>query len=239
MILLIKMYMPSCSVMDANGAPSPVHLGILPCCLPLITWWLFPMSTLYCSSLDLTCLAYWKFIPIEQPLPMSLLGFPGGSVVKNPSVNAGDSGSIPWLGGSPGDGNANPLQYPCLGNPMDRQAWQATVYEVTKSQTRLTNVSAPGKYHSTLGFYEYDCFVKRVELMLNELFIMNKTKPIPLGQRVWWYGVRLLQSMLRASINPLMVSLARAAHSLQQAFIEHLLCARHGVSSGWQWWPHM
>ena len=64
---------------------------------------------------------------------MSLLGFPGGSVVKNPSANAGDAGSIPGLGRSPGEGNANPLQYPYLGNPMDRRAWQATVYEVTES----------------------------------------------------------------------------------------------------------
>ena len=51
---------------------------------------------------------------------MSLLGFPGGSVVKNPSANAGDAGSIPELGRSPGEGNANPLQHPHLGNPMDR-----------------------------------------------------------------------------------------------------------------------
>ena len=71
---------------------------------------------------------------------------------------------------------------------MDRWAWQATVYEVIKSQTWLTNVPAPGKYHSTLSFYEYDYFVKRVELMLN-VFIMNKTEPIPLGQRAWWSGV--------------------------------------------------
>ena len=101
---------------------------------------------------------------------MSLLGFPGGSVVKNPSANAGDAGSIPELGRSPGEGNANPLQHPHLGNPMDRWAWQATVYEVIKSQTWLTNVPAPGKYHSTLSFYEYDYFVKRVELMLNVFY---------------------------------------------------------------------
>ena len=51
---------------------------------------------------------------------MSLLGFPGGSVVKNPSANAGDVGSGPELGRSPVEGNANPLQYTYLGNPMDR-----------------------------------------------------------------------------------------------------------------------
>ena len=62
------------------------------------------------------------------------VGFPGGSVVKNPSANAGDAGSIPGLGRSPGEGNANPLQYPYLGNPMDRGAWRATVHGVAKSQ---------------------------------------------------------------------------------------------------------
>ena len=62
-------------------------------------------------------------------------GFPGGSVVKNPPANAGDVGSIPVLGRSPGDGNDNPFQDSCLGNPMDRGAWQDTVHWVTKSHT--------------------------------------------------------------------------------------------------------
>ena len=66
--------------------------------------------------------------------------FPGGSVVKNPPANAGDTGdmgSIPGLGRSPGRGNGNPLQYSCLGNLMDRGAWRATVQGVEKSRTRL------------------------------------------------------------------------------------------------------
>ena len=58
--------------------------------------------------------------------------FPGGSVVKSPPANAGDEGSIPGLGRSPEEGNGNPLQYYCLGNPMDRGAWRATVHEVAK-----------------------------------------------------------------------------------------------------------
>ena len=52
------------------------------------------------------------------------LSFPGGSVVKNLPGNAGDMGSIPALGRSPGGGNGNPLQYSCPENPMDRGAWQ-------------------------------------------------------------------------------------------------------------------
>ena len=62
-------------------------------------------------------------------------GFPGGTVGKNPPANAGDArdvGSMPELGRSPGGGNSNPFQYFCLGNSMDRRAWQATVHGVTK-----------------------------------------------------------------------------------------------------------
>ena len=51
-------------------------------------------------------------------------------MVKNLPANAGDSGSIPELGRSPGEGNDNQLQYSCLGNPTDRGAWQAMVYQV-------------------------------------------------------------------------------------------------------------
>ena len=63
------------------------------------------------------------------------MGFPGGAVVKNLPANAGDPGSIPGSGRSLGDGNGNPLQYSCLGNPMDRGAWWAAVHGVTKSRT--------------------------------------------------------------------------------------------------------
>ena len=58
------------------------------------------------------------------------LGFPGGSAVKNPPAKAGDGGLIPGLGKPPGEGNGNPLQYSCLGNPMDRGAWQITVHGI-------------------------------------------------------------------------------------------------------------
>ena len=63
------------------------------------------------------------------------MGFPGGSAVKNLPANAGDTGSIPRLGRSSGEQNGNPLRYSCLGNPMDRGTWQATVHGVSKSWT--------------------------------------------------------------------------------------------------------
>ena len=61
------------------------------------------------------------------------LGFPCGLVVKNPP--AGDVGSIPGSGRSPGGGNNNPVQYSCLENLMDIGAWQTRVHRVAKSQT--------------------------------------------------------------------------------------------------------
>ena len=64
---------------------------------------------------------------------MYIYGFPGSSDGKESACNAGDPGSIPELGSSPGEEIGYPLQYSCLGNPMDRRASQATVHEVTKS----------------------------------------------------------------------------------------------------------
>ena len=61
--------------------------------------------------------------------------FPDGSAVKNSPVNAGDSGSIPGSGRSPGEGNGYPLQYSCLGKPVDRGAWWATIQGLPMSQT--------------------------------------------------------------------------------------------------------
>ena len=77
---------------------------------------------------ECNCAVVWAF-----------LGFPGGSEVKASASNAGDPGSIPGSGRSPGKGNGNPLQYSCLENPMDRGAWRATVHRVAKSQTRRSN----------------------------------------------------------------------------------------------------
>ena len=71
--------------------------------------------------------------------PKSSHPLPGGSEDKASACNAGDLGSIPGLGRSPGEGIGNPLQYSCLENPMDRGAWWATVHGVAKSRTRLSN----------------------------------------------------------------------------------------------------
>ena len=82
-------------------------------------------------------IGYYKIFNI---VPCAYIGgFPGGSEVKVSACNAGDLGSIPGLGRSPGEGNGNPLQYSCLENPMDRGAWWATVHGVAKSQTGLSD----------------------------------------------------------------------------------------------------
>ena len=65
--------------------------------------------------------------------------FPGGSAVKSLPANAGSVGSIPGSGRSPGEGNGSPLQYSCLGNPMDREAWTTTIHGVALSDSCLSD----------------------------------------------------------------------------------------------------
>ena len=72
----------------------------------------------------------------------------GGSDSKASPCNVGDQGSIPVLGKFPGEGNGNPLQYSCLGNPMDRGTWWATVHGVTKSRTQLSNFTFTFHFHA-------------------------------------------------------------------------------------------
>ena len=68
-------------------------------------------------------------------MSVNFTSFSGGSVVKNLPASAGDAGSILGPGRSPGEANGYPLQYSCLENPTDREAWWAIVHTVTKSQT--------------------------------------------------------------------------------------------------------
>ena len=68
-------------------------------------------------------------------------GFPDGSESTCYAEDTGDQGSIPGLGRSPAGGHDNPLQYSCLENPMDREAWRVTVHGVAKSQARMKRLS--------------------------------------------------------------------------------------------------
>ena len=67
------------------------------------------------------------------------------AVVKNLPANAGDAGSIPGSGGSPGEGNGNPFQYSCLGNPMARGAWKATAHRVNKESDMTERLNSSSK----------------------------------------------------------------------------------------------
>ena len=82
-------------------------------------------------------------------------GFPDGSVGKDSACNAGDLGLIPGLGRSSGEGNGYLLQYSCLGNPMDREAWWATVH-------RVINKSETTKHR----LYDQEVFSKNYQLSL-------------------------------------------------------------------------
>ena len=77
--------------------------------------------------------------------------FPGGSDGKASACNAGDLGSIPGSGRSPGEGNGNPLQHSCLDNPMDRGAWRATVHGVTRFRHDLATKPPPHLYETKRG----------------------------------------------------------------------------------------
>ena len=76
-----------------------------------------------------------RYCPHSINGTLHLRHFLGGSGIKNPHANAGDPGSVPQSEKSPGEGNGKPLQYSCLGNIMDRGAWQATIHGVTESDT--------------------------------------------------------------------------------------------------------
>ena len=102
---------------------------------------------------------------LDYVIDLLLMGFPGGSDGKEFACKAGDLGSIRGLGRYSGVGNGNPLQYSCLENFMDREAWQATIEGVAKSQTQLsTHVSKTSHWVprlDTLSGCVCECVVNR------------------------------------------------------------------------------
>ena len=71
-------------------------------------------------------------------------------MIENSLANAGDAGSIPGFGRSPGEGNGNPLQYSCLGNPKSRGVWQVTVHGVAKQSDMTERVHGHAHAHICL-----------------------------------------------------------------------------------------
>ena len=108
----------------------------------------------------------------KSPDPFICFCIAYSCLVKSLLANAGnirDTGSIPGSGRSPGGGHGNPVQYPCLENPMDRGAWQATVHRATKSWTRLKRLSMHsmhGCFHAMmakLSIHDRDCMFLKVQ----------------------------------------------------------------------------
>ena len=104
--------------------PSRLGSGDIVCVDERLTWQLYRLLFVF---------VFWSELPNLQ----TTVGFLGGPVVKHLPASTGDRGSIPGSGRSPGEGNGDPLQCSCLGNPKDRGAWWATVHGVAKSRTRL------------------------------------------------------------------------------------------------------
>ena len=135
------------------------------CIIIRLLWWSIPNYSEYLQYMDTdleskckkinspgSYLLKW-LLQADSQLQYSLIsvmGCLGGSVVRNPPANAEDAGSIPGLGRSPGIGNDNPLQYSCLGNPVEKGAWWATVHGVTKSQSWLSDWT-PAMCHDMPG----------------------------------------------------------------------------------------
>ena len=96
----------------------------------------------FCNHLSPFINFYWSIIALQCCVSSSYTakwGFPHSSVHKESVYSAGDPGSIPGSGRSPGERNGNPLQYPYLENPIDRGAWWAAVHGVAKNRARLSN----------------------------------------------------------------------------------------------------
>ena len=93
------------------------------------------------NPLQYRCVLDYVWVRVCLCFPLPAGGFPGGSDGKESACNAGDPGSIPVLGRSPGEGNGNPHQYSCLENSMDKEAWWATDHGVAKESDKTERLS--------------------------------------------------------------------------------------------------
>ena len=104
-------------------------------------------------------------------------GFHGRSVVKNPPANEGDGSSIPGPGRALEEGNSNPLQYSCLGNPMDRGDWRATVHGVQRVRHDLSTKQQQNS--NLLKHLCFACIVPRKGSVLKHIHCSYRPNPAP------------------------------------------------------------
>ena len=131
----------TCPIQDVNKT-TPHLKAVGRILLNLTFLWLYPFLGLWqCnSSLCLPPSSCGHFLCVCMSFSVSFMfTFIDVGIIQESACSAEDLGSIPGLGRSPGEGNGNPLQYSCLENFMDRGAWRATIYGVTKSQTWLSD----------------------------------------------------------------------------------------------------
>ena len=96
---------------------------------------------------------YTQSICVFMHIYVNMWAFQGALLVKNLLINTRGTGSIPGLGRSPGAGHGNLLQYSCLENPMNREAWWTTTHRVTKSQTQLKQLNMHTGTHVNMYVY--------------------------------------------------------------------------------------
>ena len=108
------------------------------------------------------------------------MDFTGSSVVKNPPANAGDVSSTPGSGRPPGKGNGNPGLYSCLGNPMDRESWQATVHGVPRVRHDLVTKQQQG-----LLQYSVWAYMRQKENPENSLLCQSLGQRIPIQSAIF------------------------------------------------------
>ena len=113
-----------------------------------------------------------------------IYSFPCGSADKESSCNAGDQGSIPGLGRSPGEGNGNSFQYSCLGNPIDRRAYWATVYGVTESQAQLNDLHKHTYLQKYLWLFSLGAEWERLGWRWSEISLPNTENHISFLRRI-------------------------------------------------------
>ena len=132
--------------------------------LQCLAFFMVQLSHLFMTTGKAIALIVWTLVGKVMSLLCNTLssfviplGFSDGSDGKESACSAGDLTLIPELGRSPGEGNGNPLQFSCLENPVDREAWRATVHGVAEESDRTEQLTLSLFFQRANIFYFHDC----------------------------------------------------------------------------------